>query len=160
MAKKYAEGTSVAPERSRAEIERILTRYGADAFSYAYDEHMARIMFRADNRMVRFDIRLPKLDDPDITHDGRGYYREPSARRSAQEKEIRRRWRAMALVVKAKLEAVESGLMTFEEEFLAHLVLPDGSTVGEQAVPAIAEAYESGEMPELFPGHRPALEAG
>jgi hypothetical protein len=159
VAKRYAEGTQVAPERSRGEIERILTRYGANAFSYAYDENMARIMFRADDRMVRFDIRLPSLEDDEIKYDGRGYYREQSARRNAQEKEIRRRWRAMALVVKAKLEAVESGLMTFEEEFLAHLVLPDGSTVGETAVPAIAEAYETGVTPELFPGQRPALEA-
>lgn len=157
---RYAEGTAVTPERSRGEIERTLTRYGADAFSYAYDGNIARVMFRADDRMVRFDITLPQVDDPEFYRDGRGTVRTPTQRRSAQEKEIRRRWRALALVVKAKLEAVESGLVTFEEEFLAHLVLPDGSTVGETAVPAIEQAYATGEMPELFPGQRPALEAG
>jgi hypothetical protein len=36
------------------------------------------------------------------------------------------RWRALALAIKA----VESGIATFEEEFLAHIALPNGSTVG------------------------------
>jgi len=33
---RYAEGTSVPADRSRAEIERTLTRYGADQFAYGW----------------------------------------------------------------------------------------------------------------------------
>ena len=37
----YAKDTSVSVERSRAEIETTLTRYGATAFGYATDEGRA-----------------------------------------------------------------------------------------------------------------------
>jgi hypothetical protein len=46
--------------------------------------------------------------------------------------EMRRRWRSLALAIKAKLEVVASGIATFDEEFMAHLVLPDGTTVGDR----------------------------
>jgi hypothetical protein len=39
-----------------------------------------------------------------------------------------------------------------EQEFLAHILLPDGSTVGEQVAPGIAFAYESRSMLQLLPG--------
>jgi response regulator RpfG family c-di-GMP phosphodiesterase len=44
--------------------------------------------------------------------------------------ETRRRWRCLAMVIKAKLEVVASGISSFEEEFLAHVMLYDGRTVG------------------------------
>lgn len=50
----------------------------------------------------------------------------------------------MALVVKAKLEAVSSGIVTFDQEFFAHMVLPNNRTVFEEAGPAVTAAYESG----------------
>ncbi len=53
--------------------------------------------------------------------------------------------------MKSKLEAVDSGIVTFEEEFLAHIVLPDGTRTGAWAVPQIERAYETGEMPALLP---------
>lgn len=65
---------------------------------------------------------------------------------------MRQRWRALALVIKAKLEAIESGITTVDAEFLAHLVLPDGRTYGEFALPQIDEVYRSGAMPPLLPG--------
>jgi hypothetical protein len=54
------------------------------------------------------------------------------------------------LIVKAKLQAVESGIVTFEDEFAMHMVLPGGATVREQVLPALAEAYETGEVPNLL----------
>jgi hypothetical protein len=50
-------------------------------------------------------------------------------------------------VIKAKLEAVAAGITTIEDEFLAHTVLPDGSTFGEWAKPQLEEAYRLGSMP-------------
>jgi len=70
----------------------------------------------------------------------------PTPRRP-RDAEVRRRWRALVLVVKGKLEAVESEIVTFEEEFLAHLVLPNGQTVGSEVRPMVAQAYETGIMP-------------
>jgi hypothetical protein len=61
------------------------------------------------------------------------------------------RWRCLALVIKAKLEAVESGITTFEDEFLAHIMMPDGQTVGQHVRPNIASAYEQRSMVPLLP---------
>ena len=65
------------------------------------------------------------------------------------------RWRALLLVIKAKLEAVTAGISTIETEFLANIVLPDNTTAGEWMLPQIDRAYRSGEMPPLLPaaGH-------
>lgn len=52
--------------------------------------------------------------------------------------------------MKAKLEAVAAGISTIEQEFLAWVVMPDGSTVGELAIPAIAESYRTGRTPNLL----------
>ena len=136
--RRYAEGTKVPVGQSRAELERVLERYGAQAFAYGVDVERAVIQFRAHGRHVRFDLPLADLD----------------------EREIRRRWRALVLVVKSKLEAVETGIVTFEEEFLAHIVLPDGSKVADWMAPQLEEAYESGRMPELLPPARGELTAG
>lgn len=50
----YAEGTDVPVERSRAEIERLLTRYGAQRFMSGWDRESATIAFEANGRRVRF----------------------------------------------------------------------------------------------------------
>jgi hypothetical protein len=63
----------------------------------------------------------------------------------------RQRWRALALVIKAKLEAVESGITTFEDEFLAHIVMPDGKRVADHVKPTIARVYDGGQMLPLLP---------
>lgn len=61
--------------------------------------------------------------------------------------ENRTRWRALLLVIKAKLEAVESNIATFEDEFLAHVLLPNQQTVAEYIGPTVAQIYETGRMP-------------
>jgi hypothetical protein len=137
----YAENTAVPVERSKTEIERILARYGADQFIYGTEPGRALIAFRAEGRQVRFVLPLPQLDDFDGTL---------GQRTKRYEQEQRRRWRALVLIVKAKLEAVETGIVTFEQEFLAHTVLPSGATVGEWMAPQLEAAYTSGEMPPLL----------
>src|SRR5690606_26121903 len=63
---KYAAKTTVSVQRSRDEIEAILTRYGADQFMYGWFEGGATIAFRAHGRMVRFHLPLPDAEDPEI----------------------------------------------------------------------------------------------
>jgi hypothetical protein len=145
---RYAEGTSVAPEASRAEIERTLRRYGADGFLSGYDNGQAFLLFRAHGRMVRFSVPMP--DPSEFTQTPAGRKRDAAAARSAAEGEERRRWRALALAVKAKLEVVETGIATFEQEFLAHVVLPNGTTVGQWIEPQLEEAYADGGMPAML----------
>ncbi|MBV9217369.1 MAG: hypothetical protein JO053_14465 [Acidobacteria bacterium] len=152
----YAQNTEVSQEKSRAEIETTLRRYGADAFSYGWEEGRAVIAFRANDRHIRFVLPMPDRNDEKFTHyrhsSGRMKPRAESAAYSAWEQASRQRWRALNLVVKAKLEAVECGISEFEEEFLAHIILPDGTTVGEQILPHVQKAYIDGKMPRLLLG--------
>src|SRR5262245_44396717 len=74
----------------------------------------------------------------------------PDAAFKEWEQACRQRWRALALAIKAKLEAVESGIATFEEEFLAYVVMPDGQTVGQHVLPNVERAYSTGQMPPLL----------
>ena len=61
------------------------------------------------------------------------------------------------MVIKAKLESVESGIETFEQAFLANVVLPGGTTVGDYMTPQIAESYRTGQMPPMLPGVDPGV---
>lgn len=148
----YADRTEVTSDRSRAEIERTLRRYGAASFAYGWDQHSANIMFEIADRRILFRLPMPNPTEPRFTRTPTGKDRSPSAAEAAFEQAVRQRWRALALVIKAKLEAVAAGITTVEQEFLAHIVMPDGRTVGEHARPAIASAYETGEMPPMLPG--------
>lgn len=145
----YAKDTEVSSEKSRNEIERTLTRFGADQFMYAWDHEIAVIQFRIYDRHIRFDLPLPAKDDFAKTPIAQ-QQRSQAAQEKAWEQGTRARWRALSLVIKAKLVAVESGIVEFEEEFLAHIVLPDGQTVGRFMLPQIAAAYEVAEMPSAL----------
>jgi hypothetical protein len=150
---KFASKTSVSSEKSKQEIERILTRYGADEFLYGTRAGGAVVAFKMCGRNIRFLLPLPDRKDPEFTNYERGAYiyeRTAEARDKLYEQSIRQKWRALALVIKAKLEAVESEITDFEDEFLAHIVLPSGQTMGQIAKPQIQIAYESGEMPTLL----------
>ena len=148
---RFAEKTGVASATSRAEIERTLARYGADGFMYGWADDSAVVAFRMSNRHIKFVLPLPDRQSREFTHTPeRSTERSASKAEAAYEQAVRQRWRALALVIKAKLEAVESGITEFDAEFLNWIVLPDGKTVGQQVIPLIENAYQSGEMPKLL----------
>lgn len=155
---KYACQTAVPVDRSKAEIERLLVRYGADHFASGWRGNLATVGFRVHDRLVRFDLPLPKKDEKRFTEvPPRSSWGSPRTRDAATalklwEQACRSAWRALALVIKAKLEAVDSGITTFESEFLAHIVLPGGRTVGDAIAPEIANAYAHGKAPQLLLG--------
>jgi hypothetical protein len=149
---RYADRTEVSSDRSRAEIERTLRRYGASAFAYGWQGLEAQVMFELADRRVKFAIPMPDPDDAVFTQTPTGRERSVAAAEKEYEQAVRQRWRALALVIKAKLEAVDAKISTVENEFLAHIVLPDGSTVGEWASPQLQVAYSQSQMPALLPG--------
>lgn len=159
----YAKGDG--PEKSRAEIEGLLREYGADRFAW---REMGRggwaLEFRCHEFLVYVALALPSPDDDCFwrapknargawcTRNGKwGVWRAEAQAIAIHEQEVRRLWRAFAVALKAKLKAVEAGVTTFESEFLAHIVLPDGSTVADHVVPVIADAYATGKVPRLLP---------
>lgn len=155
---KYAQDTKVSAAKSRMEIEQTLQRYGADQFIYGWDADRAIVGFRMNGRQIKFALPMPDKADRAFTHTpGRGNARSADAAYAEWEKACRQRWRALALVIKAKLEAVETGITEFDDEFMAHIVLPNGQTVGAWAKPQIAASYDTGNMPPLLPApaHKP-----
>lgn len=125
----YATKTTVSPEKSRLEIERTLMRYGAANFYYGSEPTRILIGFKVANRMIRIEMPLP--DGKRMTP-------------KSVEQVIRSRWRALALVIKAKLEAVSIGISTIEKEFLAYVMTADGSTVGAKLAPLLESEYQTG----------------
>lgn len=151
----YATGTNVPADRSRAEIEKMMIRFGADQFVSGWSgTERAMVGFRIHNRMVRIYLPMPDRKDPMIALTPSGRERSDGQVEEEYDRETRRRWRSLVLVIKAKLSAIEDGISTVEREFLADVVLPNGSTMGEWAGPQISEMYEGGRMPELLPGSR------
>lgn len=129
----FAEHTKVPVDQTKTEIERTLVRYGADRFAYFTEAGKAVIVFEAKDRRLRFDLPLPQGES------------------EKDQKMRRQKWRALLLCIKAKLESVASGIESFEEAFLAHVVLPNGQTVSDHIAPRIAEAYEGNKMLALMP---------
>lgn len=143
----YAAQTSVSVERSKAEIESTVARYGASRFFSAWDESAALVGFQMEGRTVQFRLPLPDKEDFATTPGGRRR-RNAEGKHNAWEQAQRARWRALLLCIKAKLESVESGIETFEEAFLAHILVVDNEgrqmTVGERMIPQIGELYAGG----------------
>ena len=150
---RYASSTSVRSEKSRVEIESTLRRYGADGFMYGWESDWAMISFKFENHVVKFKLPLPSKADFAYSNHNPPRLRATADADSAWEQACRQRWRALALVIKAKLEAVESGITCFEDEFLAHMMIPGGRTFGEWAKPQFERIYAGGHMPKaLLPG--------
>lgn len=147
---KYASTTTVSSAKSKAEIEAIVERYGASQFVSGWTADHAVVGFTMEGRQVKFVLTMPDKNRREFTHHSKGA-RTAEAALAQWEQACRSRWRALLLVIKAKLEAVESGISIFEDEFMANIVLPDGQLVGEFMRPQIAHAYETREMPALLP---------
>lgn len=142
----YAEGTEVSVERSKGELKRVVYRYGAANYKYAEEEDRAMVMFARDARIVRFVIEFPPPGSPMFTKTPTGRPRTGAAAYKEYGAEHRRRWRALILAIKAKFEVVESGIASFEKEFLPYILLPNGQTVAEAALPTVEEMYATGKV--------------
>lgn len=142
----YAARTTVSVEKSRNEIEQTLARYGAKQFMYGWSGKGAIVAFvvrleSGQDRQVRFELPLPSRDDREFQYHSRGK-RTPAQAEALWEQACRQKWRALALVVKSKLEAISSGIATFEDEFLAYTMLPSGETVSQWLTPQMEAAYD------------------
>ncbi len=153
----YAENTSVPVEKSKAELDAMLARAGARQRMVGTDDDAgsAFVGFTIGEgpalRQVRLTIPLPK-----VAAFARKRFRgdmvtaTPEEQHKAHEQACRSRWRAMVLLVKAKLEAVALGVSTLEREFLADIYLPSGETVHGALREKLSQAYLTGNMPPLL----------
>lgn len=153
-AARYAEGTQVEVPKTRGEIESLLVKHGATQ-SFTGSDHAARsgfVMFVIGGRHYRLNV--PPAPQPEPQRRRAGFVKA-----KAPEQIERERWRALLLIVKAKLEIVRAGMGTVEREFLADTMLPDGSVLGDSIEPTLASMYTTGKMMPLLPQF-PALTQG
>lgn len=146
----YAKNTKVSINKSKAEIEGTLERYGAAAFQTGQDKDVgaAWLMFRIEAAVVKIVIQMPEFADFALTDTG--MERSGVVQDDHWKKACRQRWRALALLVKAKLESVDAGISTIEKEFLGDLLLSSGQTIAQEMAPQIDAAFKNGEMPKLL----------
>lgn len=133
--RRYAQDTRVSSGISKEQIERELRRAGASNIFSGYDDDRKLITlgFRLELRCYKISC---STDRP--------------TRRCEPEQLEREAWRVLLLMTKAKLEGIAQGITTFEQEFMASLLLPDGSTVADDVLPKVAEAYATSDMPRLL----------
>ena len=148
----YAENTKVDVNKTKAEIETMIHMAGATQFVSGFKDNTAVVGFVLNNRQIRFLLPLPDPNDDEFVY--------TPARRTKRSKQqayevwnqaCKSKWRSLYLIIKAKLEAVDSGISTIEREFFYDIVLPNGQTVGEFMAPQIEQSYQSGNMPPLLP---------
>lgn len=113
------------------------------------------VQFTMSDRMIRFRVRLPTFDEM-LEYDGRRSLLGRAKRQDMANQSARQRARALMLVVKAKLESVESEVETFEQAFLANVVMADGATLYERVSEPIALEYQTGK-PSMLQLSGPSL---
>lgn len=160
---RFAEGTEVPVEKTRAELEGLLARHGATQRATYVDDDQGRavVQFRIAGRMVRLEVVCPTLE----SYEPATWDRQPPAprgsgrwtpeqrndwKRKQAEQGARSAWRRLLLVVRAKLEIIADGGSTFEREFLADILLPDGRTVHKALAEQLEQSYLDGGMPKLL----------
>lgn len=123
--RRYAEGTKVTVDSSRGEITGILAKHGVKKMGWMSDGVSDQLVFEIDGQSFRFTI-----EEPTIAWAKQAYPNAYDFHAKVQA-EWRRRWRANVLLLKAKLEFIESGDSTLTRELLPYLVTKNGETMEE-----------------------------
>ena len=145
----YARNTDVSMERSRVEIEKTIRKYGATGFFYAFEDTTAMLGFKIGGETIKLYIQLPDPDDEEFHTTETGRKRKANQAYQAWEQACRTAWRVQLLLIKAKLEAIETGETTVRREFMPDLVLPNGQRVQEALEPQLEKL--SGKDVPLLP---------
>lgn len=147
----YAESTKVPIEKTQADIHKLVKSQGANRYGLMEDEETGEVTigFMIEGRQIRFRIQTAALSAFMKTPE-RGLQRSRAQALQAQAQDTRSRWRSLFLAVKAKFDSIDRGIETFDQAFMAHVVLPDGKTIAEAIGPQITAMVDTGEAPRLL----------
>ena len=138
----YAESTSIELEASIGQIVTMLRKAGAARIGQMQEPERVTIYFELGDRHIKFVVPLVTEYAGPEKH---GNNRAVDEAKWLDQRN-RQRGRALMLVIKAKLESVESEVETFEQAFFANVVMADGQTVYERASQQIALEYDTGKV--------------
>lgn len=145
---RYASNTTVPVDRSKAEIEKNLARFGASEFGYWAGADKAQVGFVY--RKVRIELSLSYPDFEDSRYTPTKLERTDNQTMTEHQKEIKRRWRSLSAVIKALLIGVDDGVLTFEDAFMPWIVWGNGLTTRQLLLPELQKAITSGKMPRTL----------
>lgn len=150
MVRRYAQGTTVSVERSKIEIERLVTKWGGGNYLIGSFDGRQAVLFAMQGRTIRMVVNTPDKNERRFTHTpGRDHERTSEDAHKEWERACRQAWRSLLLQLKAKFEAIADEVADIDDEFMAYYVLPDGKTFGEHMKPKLAKAFEQNKMPQL-----------
>lgn len=134
---KYAKNTKVTASRSKVQVQELLVNYGIDEFFFGTSPRGEGVGFKYDGKVYKHNVPMPNRND----------FRNETQHNQA----IRQRWRIFYMSLKMKLEEVQDGGISFEDQFLSMMTLPDGSTVADfMKLPENVEKLNEAEMPKLL----------
>lgn len=158
----FAAQTSVPIEKSMREIRDLVIGHGGQAFGTGEDGTRVIVQFLMQDRRIMFELQMPDaasfLHEERNVRGGKTITRDvsPSVASQRHAQACRAAWRALALTIKAKFVAVEDHVETFEEAFLAHVVIPGKNGRSERFIKAaskmLADSYMGKPLPPLLPG--------
>lgn len=134
------QNTTVAIEKSQADISKLLRKYGIYEVQHTNQKEKFSLAFRVEIEEVvvpltiRIDIPYNQRNDKE---DRYGY------------KKQRILYRTLFFYVKGLLNAWNNGLKTFTEIFMPHLVLPNGETVEQVLLPQFQKAITENKFREI-----------
>ena len=130
---KYAQGTSVSADRSVAEIEKLMGRFGVDLaqdFEQVKRGGQYQCYWKLDG--VTFTASVDTRDAPD-------------------DREVRRMWRVIVQHIKAQLIAVDEGWLDAKLALAPFLMLPDGTMGKDRLTSQLADGIGL-DLPQLALG--------
>jgi len=144
----FAEDTKVPLEQSIAEIIGMVRRAGAAQIGQMESADSYLVAFTLGGRNIRFTVPLVTEYGGPASH-GNGRAVDPQR---WIDQRNRQKGRALMLVIKAKLESIESGVETFEQAFLANIVTANRQTVYERIAGQLGVEYDTGKVAPLMLG--------
>lgn len=133
----YAEDTRVPVAKSQGDLVALLSKFDADQIGHVLDRTTgeAIVFFTRKSRQYRLGIPMPK---------------KVNLNAAQFDQRCRARWRALLLLIKAKMVGIDCGATTFEEEFLAHTVTAQGERLVDVIRAPLEEHYETGQPVNLL----------
>lgn len=122
MARKFA-STKVPVTKSRGDIEALIKKHKGRRVSFLDEaDGLEHCIFFCYGRWLKFTIRYQQPEDaPNGSYDREGW----------SERDRMRAYRLCLSRISDRFEEYLEGEMTFEEAFVAHVMLEDGRTGGE-----------------------------
>lgn len=142
-ARRAYEDTEVSETKSLFEIEKLLKQNKVLTTRWTSAPSLVRLEFTWPYGDAELSFRIDMVP-PTTTPDGKWKLRSDQV-----EQEKKRLLRVLFYHIKAKLTAVEAGLVEMEREFLPYLLTQGNKTAGDVALGELKEALLVGRIPHV-----------